>query len=532
MLKRVVMGALFAGLGSVVYLGCAGKDCGTSGTCGGATADDGSAGDANGLDGEVTDGSVNPVEGGNTVDAPPGCDLKKDPGDSPACIDEGVGVFVDGNSAAGMPDGTRKSPYKTIGDAVASNKRPRVYVCSGNYAENVKLDSTHAESVYGGFDCATWKYDRVANSVKVAPASGFALQIDTVVAALQIEDVEFDAPAGTAAGVSSVAAFVNASSAVTMKRTTLKAQDGYSPATPGAAASNYAANLDGNNAADTNGAATKTCNCVDATTSVGGRGGGVMVVQTTTNGTPSYSGGGGVGGTNMKACAGVPAGGGLDGDKASAPATDSAATKLGKVDPTKAWVGASGAKGKNGLPGQGGGGGADGAGGTGGGGSGGCGGCGGGGGAGGLAGGATVALLTIASAVVLVSCTLIAGAGATGAGGGTGEQAQAGGNAGVQFNMGGGCSGGGGGNGSGGNGGAGGAGGISFGLLFSGSAPTVDGVVASTSASHSGITVGSAGGSGATGAAGAAAASGGNTGNTGPLGPAGAAGAIQNADTL
>lgn len=530
----LLVGLGLAGLSTATVLsGCPASALGEcdNGAC---DSPDGTGGEGGNPDGGpgITDGNVNPMEGGNPVDAPAGCVLTQDPKDSPACIDEGVGVFVDANSMAATPDGTRKSPYKTITDALNSNKRPRVYVCKGTYVENVKLDATHAESIYGGFACDTWKYG-VANAVQVQPVAGFALQVDTVNVAVAVEDVEFDAPIGTSVDVNSIAAFVNASPAVALKRVKLKSQDGFSPVAPGIPPTNYAANVDGTNASDTNGAAAKSCTCGDGTTTVGGRGGGMMAAQTTTDGTPSYGGGGGVGGTNVKSCNGAPPiGGGLDGDKASAPAVDTASTKVGKVDAAKAWIGAAGVKGKNGRVGQGGGGGADGPSGTGGGGSGGCGGCGGSGGSGGAAGGASIALVTVGSPVSLSGCTLATGTGGTGGGGGPGEQGQTGGTGGDRFATGGGCTGGAGGNGSGGNGGAGGAGGVSFGLLFSGAAPLLDGVAVATLASHANFTVGGAGGAGASGAPGNAAPSGGNGGNSGPAGPTGLMGAVQAADGL
>jgi hypothetical protein len=72
---------------------------------------------------------------------------------------------------------------------------------------------------------------------------------------------------------------------------------------------------------------------------------------------------------------------------------------------------------------------------------------------------------------------------------------------------------------------------VSFGLLFSGVAPTLDGVSASTSATHAGITIGGKGAAGVASTAGGA-ATGGNAGNAGAAGPAGLAGAIQQYESL
>ena len=87
------------------------------------------------------------------IDAPAGCELTKDPKDSPACIADSVGIFVDGtkgDDAAG--DGTKTKPVKSIakGLSILSGK-PRVYVCDGSYPGSV--DVGVAVSIYGGLKC-------------------------------------------------------------------------------------------------------------------------------------------------------------------------------------------------------------------------------------------------------------------------------------------------------------------------------------------------------------------------------------------
>src|SRR5258708_4004684 len=60
-----------------------------------------------------------PDAGGDVV-VPSNCDLAKDPAFSPACIDDGIGVFVDASSGDDMNAGTKAKPFKTIGKAVQS----------------------------------------------------------------------------------------------------------------------------------------------------------------------------------------------------------------------------------------------------------------------------------------------------------------------------------------------------------------------------------------------------------------------------
>ena len=106
MVQRLIAACVCLALVPIIYAGCAGKDCGTAGTCGNADVDgsvEGGGGDDGGPG--ITDGMVSVMEGGNPMDAPLGCDVSKDPSDAPLCVDEGMGVFVDSNSAAATPDG-------------------------------------------------------------------------------------------------------------------------------------------------------------------------------------------------------------------------------------------------------------------------------------------------------------------------------------------------------------------------------------------------------------------------------------------
>ena len=115
----------------------------------GVACADGGMGEGGGSDGGA-DGAP---------DAPPGCDLGKEPKDSPACVSDAVGVFVSPMGIDTNP-GTKQSPVKSIGKALSLvGSKPRVYVCEGTYAEDVVLDASHdGVSIYGGWSCNGWSY--------------------------------------------------------------------------------------------------------------------------------------------------------------------------------------------------------------------------------------------------------------------------------------------------------------------------------------------------------------------------------------
>jgi hypothetical protein len=134
-------------------------------------------------------------------------------------------------------------------------------------------------AIYGGFACGTWSYS--GTKPKVAPADvGYAIEIAGVNDATVVEDVSFTAAAGTAAATSSVAAFVNASAKVTLRRVELVAGKGFAGSTPKKAADGAlmtsmptAATLNGNVGGATNGGLAQLCTCVGGETSEGGMGG-------------------------------------------------------------------------------------------------------------------------------------------------------------------------------------------------------------------------------------------------------------------
>lgn len=444
------------------------------------------------LDDRCTDGAC--IPGGNTGDggssdgrdadapdavAPDDCNEKADASSPEAkgCIVDSFALFVDGATGDDTNDGTKAKPFKTISAAVAkvpSAGKRRIYVCGeGPYAKHVKI--TTATNLFGGFACGTWGHD--GKKAKVAPTeNGFALHVDGVTAGFSISDLEFVAADVAAAkdGTHSIAGFINKSN-VKLLRTAFA---GGAPAVGTMGAKGKSGDItevsgggtspDGSAAQGATKGDAKVCRCsTSAETTRGGTGG-------------SQSGGGGPGlpnqtpanpnsgaaGTGTTDCSN--GGSGRKGADAAAASNASAPAGVGAVGPD-GWTGAPGVDAtESGMPGQGGGGGGsfnD----SNGGGGGGCGGCGGFPGKGGGSGGASIALLVNESTVSVGLSTLTAKTGGQGGAGGSGGAGLSGGAPGA-----GSCSGGAGGRGGDGGAGTGGAGGLSVGVLFKGSAPTID----------------------------------------------------------
>lgn len=515
----------------------------------------GAHGCAVGISGTCAENGTCPVEAGAApADADvgsepvpsdgPSCDPKKDPSDEPCWIDEAYGVFVAPQAAGGDDtggDGTRAHPYATIGAALQRlGGRARVYVCDGEYAEQVTL--TVAASIYGGLACpgddAGAPFAYVGGVARVvSPAADYAIKIEQVGAAIAIEDMAFTAPdaIGTGAdgtGRSSIAALVD-SSDVGWKRVSLVAGAGADGAdgANGAGAPNYpqgtpapgGSSGEAPGAGAGGGGAGGYNKCVDLDTSTGGAGG--VAGAGTGNGSPPIGGDGqagsampppstsagldGAGAPGGKMTCGPP---GTPGAPGLARSGGGAAASYGALSGA-GWQASGGGDGPAGAPGQGGGGGGGltSVGGNGGG----AGGCGGSGGSGGRGGGGSIALASVASTQILVQCTLATGSGGAGGAGGVGDVGQLGG-AGTVGN---GCPGGPGGAGAGGSGGAGGTGGISVGILYTGPSPAYDG--------RTTITVGDADARGSHGAGAAAVQSGSAPGHAGVDGDDGRPGVAQ-----
>ena len=513
-------------------------NCSVPDFCEGAACGVQDAGDSDALvsrdssaDGPVGDGSK-PLDAAPTDGAaeggPPVCNPAADPKDSPACVVDAEGIFVDANGSDASP-GTSTQPVKTIGTGIslAQGSRGRVYVCAGSYSEAVAL--TTSVSIYGGFACGTYAYTGVL-PVVTAPGGSQALTV-TGASNVTIEDMQWVSPDatgtdGNGGGMSSIAASLANDPGLTVKRCAFQAGAGAAAVNGSTTGDTYAASAPGGLA----GTAT---------------GGGADVAQTCTNGSgttdsgkgggPSSGGSNGTMGTSDPAISpAYPDDGNHDGAKGTNCGSGSAhagsyglagtaglaATTAGKLAAT-GWMPSAGGIGVAGGVGQGGGGGAS-TDATGGGGSGSPGGCGGDGGKGGAGGGASIGLVVYQSTVSLSSSTLVVttgGAGGSGSKGGTGQSVSGGGSgAGLA------CQGGAGGYGGSGGGGAGGTGGISVGIAWTGTAPTLDGTLTPTAPALAGVTLPSSaaagGGGGAGGDAVATMARGGQTGATGAAGVA------------
>ena len=322
---------------SASWLACSSRTCVDDGTCGIVPA-----GDA-GVDAP-------------SIIVPAGCELAKEAKDSPACVDDAVGIFVDGANGSDANAGTKASPAKTIGAALGKLAgKPRVYICEGTYGEHVRVAAT--ASLIGGFECGGWRY--TGAKPRVTPEDkGTALDVRAAGAEIEISDMVLEARDATEASESSIAVFVANTSKVSFRRVGITAGVGQkgADATSAAAFSPASAPSGTSGAGPGAGAETKNEACM---TSIGGAGGkdgatsggsGVIAIA------PVYPDGNtGAGGTAGPTC--NAGGGGSDGAYGVAGAAGVGAATAGVVDPP-GWKPADGVSGGAGGNGQGGGGGA------------------------------------------------------------------------------------------------------------------------------------------------------------------------------
>jgi hypothetical protein len=414
------------------------------------------------------------------------CDLKKSPKESPACVDDGAGIFVD--ASKGKPDakGTKLEPLATIASAISkaiSTKHQRVYVCDGTYVESLKI--TSAVSIYGGFDC-TWVVG-AGGKPKVVPSKGTAIAVSSVKEQIVIQDIEAVGSSDPNVKGSSAIGALIAHSNVVFRNVSITAGPGQ-PGAKGLGRSNYmAAAAAGSNASGSTAGDRKTCTCADATTSTGGHGteGTGTSVEDGKSQPPVLAANANSGASTATMCGPGTIGANGDPDGVGEPMASP-----GTIVETGWDIGRLGGTGKNGHPGQGGGGGGakttpQSAGG-----GGGCGGCGGAGGAAGFNGGASIAIVSFDSTLTLDASRVASGTGGQGGAGGDGQSGQPGGQGGVGAA----CDGGTGGIGAGGSGGSGGAGGDSIGLAWTGTIePTVTASETQTGAGGAGGDPGGAG---------------------------------------
>ncbi len=403
----------------------------------------------------------------------PGCDLTKSAKDSPACVDDAVGVFVSPNGSD-EGAGTKTSPVKSIGKALEKQgNKPRVYVCEGTYEERVEVKG--GVTILGGFGCADWKY--TGTKSKLSPKeAGYAVVLTKVSQPVTVEDFEISAQDAAAdSGGSSIAVFANESAGLTLRRVVVQAGAGANAPAVGAPATNlYSGSVNGEPASGTTGGAGKTCDCKVHGKSIAGKGGdgkspvadsggfGAAVPSVVVVGLRDSSPGMG------EISAGGPCTSGRSGSDGAARSAGAASARVGALG-SGGYAPSAGKDGEAGNPGAGGGGGGGGL--TDGAGAGGCGGCGGAGGIGGKGGGGSIGIAAYKTPLKLEACRVQGKAGGAGSGGGTGEAGGGGGGGGTV----GACSGGRGGNGAGGGGGGGGSGGISVGVAYVGAPPERDG---------------------------------------------------------
>ena len=223
-----------------------------------------------------TCGLATPGDGGGPDSGPgPVCDASKDP----SCVTNDSGFFVDAAGSDGAA-GTKEAPLKTIGAAVAKagGAKSNVFICAGTYPEHVKL--TSAMNLVGGFTCGSWSY-AAGTRPKVAPAdAGYALDVGVAGNQISISDLEFEAIAGTAQSVSSIAVFLH-DSKVSLSRVTATANAGANGANA-VTGSNFNTGLlasdptiAGKSAMTTTGGARQDCLglCLNGVHATGGKGG-------------------------------------------------------------------------------------------------------------------------------------------------------------------------------------------------------------------------------------------------------------------
>lgn len=385
----------------------------------------------------------------------------------PKCVnDETKATFVSGtNGDDGAALGTKAKPFKTLAAALGklTKDKRRIYVCDGDYPEDVVLDATHVGvSLFGGLTC-DWqtsankpKFGKSQMALKISGTSGVA-----------IADLAFEAKDAVEPGGSSIAAFVR-NGEVTFKRVALAAGKGVNGADGTYEEFTFPADLKGNDGAD--GGAAKIVPCPDGSETTGGKGGPSGV-----SGEPGKPGQFFNAGTTS-VCSG-PGSVDTNGKDGTPPAAASGAKSHGDLT-NDGWQPSAGGNGDDGAPGQGGGGGYGSSGGTSTGGGGGAGGCGGKGGGGGMGGGASVALASLQATVRIDASSLSTSNAGNGGNGVAGQPGQSPGGTGGN-RTGTSCLGGNGGAGAPGAPGGGGAGGVSVGVLYKGPQPTLDGATTS-----------------------------------------------------
>ena len=197
---------------------------------------------------KVTKASSNDDDVTDSVDAGPSKPIV--PKCTPAAVDDPDDSFTDTNcdgidgdkskavfvasSGSDTADGTWGNPVATLGKGIAlavSNSKD-LYVCAGDYAENITINTVGVR-VYGGYDCKQNWARNSSSQAHLASQSGSALVITN-----SDQPVVFDhfdiSSADAQAGLSSVAVFVSKATQVTLRRGAYTAGAGGNAVTPAA----------------------------------------------------------------------------------------------------------------------------------------------------------------------------------------------------------------------------------------------------------------------------------------------------------
>ncbi|WP_437735846.1 PGRS family protein [Sorangium sp. So ce1335] len=440
-------------------------------------------------------------------------------------------MFVSAGRGTTEGSGTKDAPLRSLQDAIAAaqqNGTGRVYACAGEgEGFNEAVEVPGGITLYGGLDCANgWSWVGETQKTTLTAESGtIPLTMRGVPGAVHIEDVHVVAQPGVLqagnTGISSIAA-IAVSTSVELVRCVLEAGDAAAgadgpsyttPAADGAPGVPGAAACSRNDEHPVAGgsAVPNDCGTPDDWNddSLGGKGGNGWTTQgyDGESGRPIVLDDSENGGAGRGSGSNTPCTNGSSGSDRGTGSSGAGATGIGVISMT-GYTGVRGGHGVRGAPGQGGGGGGGergasvnlrscpggvrsraGAGG----GSGGAGGCGGLGAPAGYWGGASIALISVETALSFEDVLLQAGNGGNGGDGGNGQMGGMGGPGGVggivpagSSELYPGCQGGRGGNGGNGGKGGGGQGGHSLGIAVLGAPPQLEGVTISLGAAGRG----------------------------------------------
>ncbi|WP_242515922.1 hypothetical protein [Sorangium cellulosum] len=142
-------------------------------------------------------------QGGGGGDVGPTCDA--DPTEDASTVTEECAVFASASAAPGG-DGTKASPYASLGEAIANANGKRVLACaSGAFVESVTIEA--GIDVIGGFDCkAGWTWSPEARSA--IEGHQIALTLSEGASGAKVRSFAVRAASATEPGGSSIAVAV------------------------------------------------------------------------------------------------------------------------------------------------------------------------------------------------------------------------------------------------------------------------------------------------------------------------------------